>query len=297
MDGALRGFNCCCLIVCLLLGGCSSGVRIAYNHLDTLARWELGRYVDLDPAQKAAFEAEFTTLWDWHRRTQVPAYAADLRLMAGALEQQAPTRAASEEFLARIDRHGETLWLRLEPVLARLLPLLSDAQAAQLLAKQRHDIEKEERQHADETSDQRRQRFLRRTEESLDSWIGRLNDRQKTLANRSWTEALPMLRSAGQRRHDRLTNVDRFGALLATRTAPGFAERLRQFGDEDAEENTGAPSRFDAAERQRGRELTLEIVGALDSAQRRKLRERLLALAEDCEVLVAHAASEAGTGT
>ncbi len=64
------------LALALSLSGC--GVQFLYNNLDSIARVELGTYVDLTQEQGAYFEQEFAKLWQWHREVEMPGYAGAL---------------------------------------------------------------------------------------------------------------------------------------------------------------------------------------------------------------------------
>ncbi|GAC1625907.1 MAG: hypothetical protein NVS9B10_13380 [Nevskia sp.] len=284
------------MLALLVVGGCSAGTRLGYNHLDTLVAWRLSDYVRLDATQKPAFKRSFDALWDWHRQTQLPRYAQDLRRLAAEVGEAVPTRAAAELQIATIERHGDALGEKIGSALAPLIPVLDDAQVAGLIAHQRQEIERDERKHADETPEARRKRYLRRVADFYDGWVGDLNETQKAAAERAWTRGLATLPSAAQRRQGRLDDLQRLEALFAQRHAADFPERLRKFGDDDPELPATERGRSEAATRARQRQLTLDVLTALDAAQRRKLQARLLELAEDCEALAAEprrAASEA----
>lgn len=279
----------------LLLSGCSAGTRFAYNHLDTIAAWQLSDFVELDPAQKAAHQTSFQSIWDWHRQTQLPAYARDLREIAEAVEKSPPGPEAADAMLVKIERHGEVLGRRIVDGIAPLLPTLSDAQAAGIIEQQRKDIEKQERVRADETPDQRHQRYLRGVAGSFDYWIGELNASQKNAADRVWAEGLATRPTAAQRRQIRLDDLQRLADLLAARHAPDFGKRLRKFfDDDDPQQQATERGRAEASAQARQRQLIVDVLTTLDARQRRKLRARLLTLAEDCEALAAtRVASEA----
>ena len=99
----------------LALAGCSTGLRLAYQNLDRLAMWTLDDYVSLDKAQKAAFRREFSALQAWHRSTELPLYAADLRSLASAFEQDPAPREALERAMSQVEAHGERLWQQAQP--------------------------------------------------------------------------------------------------------------------------------------------------------------------------------------
>jgi hypothetical protein len=76
--------------VLLLTSGCAM-VQMGYTHLDTLAAFKADEYFDLDPQQKQEFRARFDRLHEWHRREQLPEYAAFLTEVKSRLSKP-PTR-------------------------------------------------------------------------------------------------------------------------------------------------------------------------------------------------------------
>lgn len=274
----------------LTLAGCSTGIRLAYQNLDRLALWKLGDYVSLDNTQKAAFRREFGALKAWHRNTQLPLYAADLRALATAFEQDPAPREALERGLTQTETHARRTWEQAQPAAAVLLASLRDEQIAAFAKRARERIDDHESEHDGEKPADRRKRWLRDQRESLERWTGRLNDRQKQLLEAGWERRAPDLQTPEQRKAQRLADVEQFVAILATRHQPGLIERLGANGDE--REQTRRES-----DEARDRTLLIELLQACDDAQRQRVRERLRELADDFEALarpapVAAASSE-----
>ena len=69
------------LALAALLGGCAM-VRIAYNNAEPLVRYTAHDYFDLDEGQSEEFRKRLLQFHDWHRRTELPAYAELLRAAA-----------------------------------------------------------------------------------------------------------------------------------------------------------------------------------------------------------------------
>ena len=61
------------IIGVVTLAGCSS-LRLGYDNLSTLARWEVDRYVDLDDPQEANVDRRLRDVHQWHREAQLPRY-------------------------------------------------------------------------------------------------------------------------------------------------------------------------------------------------------------------------------
>jgi len=274
------------LLALLLLSGCSTGLKLGYDNLESLALWEVDSEIDLDDAQKAAFRTEFRALHRWHRQIQLPLYAADLRALAAAIAGNAELGAAATAAIARAEQHGEQLWAQARPGVERLLDSLSDAQIADYDRRQRKRLDKEARKHADDTLAERRADWLKDWRNSLDRWIGTLNDRQRALLDAAWESEHPLLRTPAERAAIDWARHQRLIAALATRHEPGFAARLIA-GADPAEK-----ARSDAAQA-RGQQLLARLLNMADDRQRQKLKTRLLELAEDFDTLAQRGASVA----
>lgn len=274
------------LLTALLLApaGCSTGIKLAYRNLDQLALWTLGDYVSLDKAQKAAFRREFGSLQAWHRSTQLSLYAADLRSLATAFEQDPAPREALERAMSQIEAHGQRLWQQAQPSTVSLLASLSDEQIEAFDKRTRDRIDKEEAKRVDETPAERRKRWLKEQRENLERWTGRLNDQQKHLLDAGWERRVPSLLTPEQRKAQRLATVEEFTAVLATRHEPGLIDRLNADGDEREQERSARDSARD-------RGLLIELLQACDATQRQHMRERLLELADDFDDLARAAQS------
>jgi len=73
------------LAACVLLASCSA-VRMAYDNADTALRFMASSYLELDAAQAEDMRQRIVQFHEWHRRSEVPAYA---RLMRSASERAA----------------------------------------------------------------------------------------------------------------------------------------------------------------------------------------------------------------
>jgi hypothetical protein len=264
---------------CLLLAACSAR-RLAYDHLDTLLRWEISDYVDLTQPQRQSLDAELDTLWRWHRRTQLPLYAADLRKLAGQV-QAGPLDAQQIETASKLaDQRWDDLVGQVLPAYARLTAQLDEAQAAQLIGRIGKRIDKHAAKRRKQTPEERDRHLEKGMDELLHDWIGRPDERQKALVRQWVTQTPPAPEAEAQH-----ALLDRYAAVLASRGQDGYEQRLRDFlHDEDARDDS------DPAQQQREklwRQLLVDVSASLDAEQRETLRRHLLEYAEDCEGLAA----------
>ncbi len=105
------------LAAAALLGGCSS-VRLAYGNGAQLAWWWLDAYVDFSAEQSPRVKQALGGLFDWHRNTQLPAYAALL-----VTAQRQVLEPTTPELACRWQTQVREL---LEPALQRALVLAAE---------------------------------------------------------------------------------------------------------------------------------------------------------------------------
>lgn len=83
------------LLVLFVLQGCTM-VKLAYNQLDTLMYWRLDGYADFTSEQKPRVRASLVQFHQWHRHTQLPAYADLLqRIRPKLAEPMSPEQACT----------------------------------------------------------------------------------------------------------------------------------------------------------------------------------------------------------
>ena len=73
------------LAACALLASCSA-MRMAYDNADTALRFMASSYLELEPAQAEDMSQRIAQFHEWHRTSELPAYAA---LMRSASERAA----------------------------------------------------------------------------------------------------------------------------------------------------------------------------------------------------------------
>jgi hypothetical protein len=276
----------CCGIL-LLLAGCSA-TRMAYDHLDILMRWQASDYVDLTDRQRHAFNVELYRLWAWHRRNQLPQYAADLRHLADEVQAGPLSLEQLDAVSARVAAYWDGMVDQATPGYARLHADLSDTQVADMIRRIGKQVERKERKRHKQTPEQRLQHNIDEMDDTLRDWIGRPNAAQRLLVEQ-WARGGPPLTPELQQQREQLeqASLDRYAAVLATRTQPGFEERMRSFfmAPETASMDTGRSP--DQSQQQRWLQLVSDLSATLEPAQREHLRRRLLDYAADFEALAA----------
>jgi hypothetical protein len=263
------------------LTGCSE-TRLAYDHLDLIAALKLREYVKFTPPQKQVFEDRFTALWRWHRMTQLPLYAQQLRVLAA--DVQAPVsvellRQRSVEINRTIGQTVHRALAETAPVLAQL----DDAQIAGLIDAIDRDDARARRKWEQLPDTQWRQKLSDQLVEQFKRWSGSVSDEQRGLIA-AWSASQVRDRDAS-----RLDDVWRaaFAQLLQQRRAPDFAQRLDTFLFEPEQPELKEVLARAHDDDERRLQLFAQLAASASEPQKAHYRQRLLDLAKDFDTLAA----------
>ena len=148
-----------------LVSGCTA-LRLAYGTAPDLAYWWIDRYVDFDEAQTPRVREALAQWFAWHRRSQVPDYAAQLaRARAEVVADTTAARAC--EWQAEAGKRFHTAFDQAAPAVAEVVLTIKPEQ-----------VRKIERRHAKANADYR-QAYLQadvrqRTEQTFERTVDRL---------------------------------------------------------------------------------------------------------------------------
>lgn len=185
-----------CLVLCLAVLGGGCATNFVYERADRLAQRWVGGYLPLDATQRARLENGLAELHAWHRREQLPDYAAWLRLAAQRLGEDSP--AMPEELQAQ-GRELATFWGELSraalPLLVEIGQDLDESQVQALLVRLREDQREERVAARGRTEAWHQQRRVRSMERFLRRWTGPLTAEQRT-ALQDWSAGLEPTREA-----------------------------------------------------------------------------------------------------
>ncbi len=166
------------LVTLVLIAGCT--MKATYNRLDWIAAKYLGSYVELTPEQQKVLRGQLAESLEWHRTTQLPAYAEWLV----RLQQDMPASLSVDQ----VDKYGlelsvfwSSLMMRLADDLAVLLPRLTAEQRQAIFSR----LEREQADQKDEVEavslEKQQEHYARRLEKGLTRWLGSLTREQKRL--------------------------------------------------------------------------------------------------------------------
>lgn len=178
------------VLFCLvLLQGCA--VKLAYRQLDWLIPWYVEDYLALDNRQEKQFRHMLDDWLEWHRRTQLPAYAAFLRQVA----RQAGDGLDEAELVsiqARTEELTRQLISAMGPPLATLLADATDAQVAHLTQKFAEDNRRYREEKIALADREARENAVDELIEGLERWVGGLDDHQRVLVEEWGQRYRPM---------------------------------------------------------------------------------------------------------
>lgn len=270
----------CCGGALLLLAACSA-TQLAYNRLDSIARWRLGDYLTLDREQQRVFDSSFAEAWRWHRQQALPEYAMALRQFSERLGTT-PDRAELERAAAQYGEQWQALLERLLPIGCRLGPTLSDAQVASLIKAADKDLREYAEKKVEPPEDEQRAEAERELIKGMSRWLGSLTPQQRSDA-RAWNAARP-LTAAGWLDFRRRWR-DRLAEILAERQHADFCPRLRALVVDGGALQSAEQQAQSADTRRRWIDFFIATGASATPQQREHLRKRLLQLADDFDAL------------
>jgi hypothetical protein len=236
----------------VLLCGCSA-LRLSYNAAPDLAYWWLDGYADFDETQTPRVRDGIAAWFAWHRRDQLPAYAALLqRAQAEVMADTTPEQTCRWWSLGR--ERIRAGFEQAVPALADLAVTFKPAQFAHIEAR----FAKGNREFADENlqpdPEDRRKAALKRAIERAEMLYGRIDDaqRERIARNVAASPFDPQFALAERRARQadilatlrRLPGAPRDEAMAALRA---LAERIENPPREETRRRSAALTSFSCA--------------------------------------------------
>lgn len=217
------------LLVSAVLAGCSA-VRFGYNQAPELLFWWLDGYADFDDAQSVLARDRIARWFAWHRRTQLPDYAALLaRMQADVLADTTPDRAC--RWWAELRERGERAAERSLPYAAELITTLRPTQIQHVERRYARSNDEFRSDFLDKDPARRIERSVDRTLERAEFVYGTLDERQRELVARlvaaSPFDADAWYAERVRRQQDVLNLLRRLSEVPADRDAPLAALRAQ----------------------------------------------------------------------
>ncbi len=279
--GFFKSGRCIAVLSCLLLVGCGFAARLAYNNLDWLGRRWVSDYVQLDQAQQGQFEASFQRWWQWHRETQLPAYATSLEAWARDAENGV-SRAEIHQVLSDLERYTLTAMEAGFADMVVLMRELDDEQILSLLGALQDAADEYREDVLERSPAQRRKKYARALAKLLRRWLGKLTAEQQVVVDR-WAQSRQDL--AQQWLDSRLTWREALGDVLRARDETDFEARIRSLIFAPQERWSDAHREAVQANQQGQLDMLETVLALAKDRQLDHLRAELLRLAELCKEL------------
>lgn len=164
-------------VVLLGLSGCSA-LRLGYSTAPELAYWWIDGYADFDDTQAPQVRDALASWFAWHRRTQLPDYAALLaRARVEVLADTTPERACA--WWAELRQRADTAFENAMPHAAGIAATLTPAQIRHIERRQAKSNEEFREEHLAADPKERRDVALKRAIDRAETIYGRLDDAQR----------------------------------------------------------------------------------------------------------------------
>jgi hypothetical protein len=265
-----------------LLGGCGTAMRVAYNNGDIALRYMAHEYFDLHGEQSDHLKVQLVRFHAWHRREELPQYAA---LFASAAERLNRGLTREDVFWA-IAAVRARYHVTVEQGAEEFAPVAATFRPDNLEALERKLADNNEKftkefLTGDSTKQQRAR--AKRLAGWFEDWLGSLTPEQEAIILR-FAEAQPRLNQI--RLDDRRRRQQEFVALLREhRKSPDLAVRMREYLVH-WERDRGAEHRRMAREwEDRLATLVVDIDRTLTPKQRGHAVRRFEFFAEEARVL------------
>jgi len=275
--------------VLALLGACSA-LRIGYGAAPDLVYWWLDGYVDFDDTQTPRVREAIGQWFVWHRRAQLPDYAA--QLARAQTEAPADTTAARVcDWQAEIVKRARTAFDRIAPAAADLMLTITPEQIRHLEQRYAKFNAEFRDNYLQPEPRQRAAANLRRALDRAETLYGRFDDAQRArLAEalaRSPFDAELWFAERRERQLEMLQMLRQAGAATAGPEQPlaalrGYAGRLERSPREPYRRYGERLKDFNCA-------LAASLHNATTAAQRRHAAQKLAGWESDLRALAATA--------
>lgn len=270
------------VLAALAAAGCGAVMKVAYNNGDLAVRIMANDYLGLQGEQTALTRAQIDRFHQWHRRAEMPEYAALLDSAAARVSQGLKREDvvwAIRNLRARYKALAEHAVEEAMPVVATLGPdnyLALEKKFAENNAKYAKenlssDPRKRERAHM--------KKIVGRFEE----WTGDLSEEQKALVA-AYVRASPRYTSV-QFEDRKMRQGELLQKLKTLRGSPRLHDELRRFFAEIETRHGPEYDRLAREQEERAIQLVLDMDRTLTPEQRDRAVKKLQKYAADCRTL------------
>jgi len=211
----------------LQLAACASELVLGtvYNELDNRSARNFKSYANFNDRQIAQIDRMASAYHAWHRKTQMPQYAALMNTIVDDISaaDTLSLDAAAVWWSAASGFSDDLSACNPFNAASDLLKGLTDRQVRQITKRLRHDLDKHQDEYAEESNEERLQRRFKK----ITAWASRagakFNAQQKTLLRETLAEQVSL---GKQRLELRRVWMENFIGLLNKRTEPDVETEL-----------------------------------------------------------------------
>jgi hypothetical protein len=270
------------LLAAAALSGCGSAVRVAYNNGDIALRFIAHDYFDLHGEQSDLLKAQLARLHAWHRREELPRYAA---LFNGAADRLDKGLAREDVAwaIASVRERYRALAEQAADEAAPLMATLRPDNFGALERKLAENNEKFAREFLTGDATKQAQARAKRLTGWFEDWLGSLTREQEALVAQ-FVQLQPELNRI--RSEDRKRRQHEFVALLrAHQKSPDLGARLRDFLVNWERERGPEHRRMAREWEERLVTLIVDMDRTLTPKQRTHVVQRFARFADDARIL------------
>jgi len=264
-----------------LLTACSL-VNVAYNNADTVVYWYFDDYFDFNSSQRALFDEGLQRIHFWHRKVEVPKYAAlcseaALRVGAGL------KRADLDWFESAVRTRFNVLVNHSSGELASAFAAMEPAQLANLDKRFAKSNAKFIKDYLSGAPDQRESKRIKESLARIEDWVGDLSPDQEASVS-AMLKGMPQM--AEHRHAHRLVRQRSLRGIFAARLDKDKLKvALNQWMIDWESGRTSEHERIWGQWLERNRQLILTLTAMLTPRQRVHLTNKLRRFAEDFKSL------------
>ena len=251
-------------IVALIVMTTSCSFKTMYKQLDYLIPSYVEGMVSLDSMLEEKVEQRTLVLINWHRNTQLHQYAEWLRVLQRDANNQL-TEEQVLQYITTLDRFWQSLSLKVNEEMVRLLPLLNAEQREELFSNitDKNDDFREEYVGVDKN--ERIVQYTDRMTDSYETWLGNLTEKQESTVKQA---AAKIQATAGLRLERRQHWQQSIKRILETKdsTTQKAGSLGQYFTDFNSKDNV-AMNAVDKTNRQLLARLTVQIVHSMTADQ------------------------------
>lgn len=170
-----------------LLSSCST--KLAYNYLDIILKWKIGKYVTLNRKQKKFVDINIDEFHRWHRQSQLPRYSDYIQ---GVIERISTKEMNGELIHAETDEVQlliDSSFEYLKPSIAELISSFDEKQSQQLLENFAKDRKKYHKKYVATKIERLYKKRADELTDNISPFFGKLTEEQKQWIN-AWSKNL-----------------------------------------------------------------------------------------------------------